>query len=36
MDGVKFANLYCATLNRASAVRVEMTSDRPALVYIAI
>ena len=35
LDGVKFANLYCATLNRASAARVEMTSDRPALVYIA-
>ena len=35
LDGVKFANLYCATLNRASAARVTITSDRPALAYIA-
>lgn len=35
LDGVKFANLYCATLNRASASRVTITSDRPALAYIA-
>lgn len=34
LDGVKFANLYCATLNRASAARVTITSDRPALAYI--
>ena len=34
LDGVKFANLYCATLNRASAARVSITSDRPALAYI--
>ena len=35
LDGVKFANLYCATLNRASASRVTIMSDRPALAYIA-
>ena len=35
LDAVKFGNLYCATLNRASAARVTITSDRPALVYIA-
>ena len=35
LDGVKFANLYCATLNRASVSRVTITSDRPALAYIA-
>ena len=35
LDGVKFANLYCATLNRASAARVTITSSKPALVYIA-
>ncbi len=35
LDGVKFANLYCATLNRASAARVSITSSKPALVYIA-
>lgn len=35
LDGVKFDSLYRATLNRASAARVTITSDRPALVYIA-
>jgi len=35
LDGVKFSNLYCATLNRATAPRVTISSDRPALAYIA-
>ena len=33
LDGVRFANLYCATLNRASAAKVEITSDHSAFVY---
>lgn len=35
LDGVKFRNLHCATLNRASATRVSVSSDRNILVYIA-
>ena len=34
LDGVKFSNLYCATLNRASAARVELVSDRRVYVYL--
>ena len=34
LDKVAFRNLYCATLNRASASRVSLTSTRPVLVYI--
>ena len=35
LDGVKFENLYCSTLNRASAARVTIDATRPVLVYIA-
>ena len=35
LDGVKFANLHCATLNRASASKVEISADRPIFVYFA-
>ncbi len=35
LDGVKFANPYCATLNRASSETVTVTSTRPAFVYAA-
>ena len=35
LDGVEFKNLYCATLNRATASRVTVESDRRAYVYIA-
>lgn len=35
LDGVVFANLYCATLNRACADRVVIATDRPAFVFIA-
>lgn len=35
LDGVRFANLYCATLNRATGERVTLTSDRPVYVYFA-
>jgi len=35
LDGVKFENLYCATLNRATAAKVTLTSDRSAYVYVA-
>ena len=34
LDGVKFKNLYCATLNRASAARVTLAATKPVLVYI--
>lgn len=34
LDGVRFANLYCATLNRATASRVVLTADRPVSVYL--
>jgi thiamine pyrophosphokinase len=35
LDGVRFKNLYCATLNRASAARVTLATNRPVLVFIA-
>ena len=35
LDGVRFENLYCATLNRAAACAVRLTADRPVLVYLA-
>ena len=35
LEGVRFANPYCATLNRASSERVTVTSDRPVHVYVA-
>ncbi len=35
LDGVKFKNLYCATLNRAKAAHVAFTTNRPVLVFIA-
>ena len=31
---VKFRNLYCATLNRVTGVRFEVTSNRPVTVYV--
>ena len=34
LDNVKFKNLYCATLNRATATRVVLTSTKPVSVYI--
>ena len=34
LDDVKFKNLYCATLNRATGTRVTLTSTRPVLVYV--
>ncbi len=34
LDGVKFANLYCATLNRTTLPTVEITSDRTIFAYI--
>ena len=34
LDGVKFKNLYCATLHRASAARVSLAATKPVLVYI--
>ena len=35
LDGVRFENLYCATLNRATAAVVTLTSDRPVFAYLA-
>ena len=35
LDAVKFRNLYCATLNRATARRVTLTATRPVYVYFA-
>lgn len=35
LAGVRFANLFCATLNRATAARVTVESDRPVFVYVA-
>lgn len=35
LDGVRFVNLYCATLNRAATGTVTLTADRPVSVYIA-
>ena len=34
LDGVRFRNLYCATLNRAAASRVTLASTRPVLVFL--
>ena len=34
LEGVKFRNLYCATLNRATAKRVTLTANRPVSIYI--
>jgi len=34
LDGVRFANPYCATLNRASSETVTVTATRPAFVYV--
>jgi len=34
LDKVVFKNLYCATLNRASAATVTLTSTRPAYVFV--
>ncbi len=35
LDDVKFVNPYCATLNRASAETITITSTHPAFVYVA-
>lgn len=35
LDGVKFSNLYCATLNKADADTVELCANRKVYVYIA-
>ena len=34
LDGVTFANPFCATLNRASSETVTVTATRPAFVYV--
>ena len=34
LDDVKFGNLYCATLNRATASRVALTTTKPVSVFI--
>ncbi len=34
LDGVRFGNLYCATLNRASAATVRLTATRRVLVFV--
>ena len=34
LDDVRFRNLYCATLNRATATRVTLTCTRPVSVFI--
>ena len=34
LDNVKFRNLYCATLNRATASRITLTATRPVSVFI--
>lgn len=34
LDGVRFENLYCASLNRTTAARITLTADRPVFVYI--
>ena len=36
LEGVRFRNLYCATLNRATATRVTLTASRPVSVYVEI
>ena len=35
LDGVRFENLFCATLNRTTAARFSVTSSRPVFVYVA-
>ncbi len=35
LDGVKFENLYCATLNRAAKDVVVLSADRKVFVYVA-
>ena len=35
LDGVEFKNLYCATLNRTTAKRIVLESDRRVYVYFA-
>jgi len=35
LDGVRFANLHCATLNRATSSRVVLTSTRRVSVFVA-
>ena len=35
LDEVKFKNLYCATLNRATGMRVTLTTTKPISIYIA-
>ena len=35
LDGVRFKNLYCATLNRATGSRVTLTAAHPVSVFIA-
>ena len=35
LDDVRFKNLYCATLNRATAAKVALTATHPVTVYIA-
>ena len=35
LDEVRFRNLYCATLNRATGTRIVLTSTQPVTVYIA-
>ena len=35
LDGFRFDNLYCATLNRAKGRRIVLSSDRPVYVYLA-
>ena len=34
LDEVRFRNLYCATLNRATGARVALTATRPVSVFI--
>ena len=36
LDGVRFDNLYCATLNHATAAMIELTADRPSFLYVGI
>ena len=33
LDNVKFSTLYCATLNRATSHKIEITSTRPAFIF---
>lgn len=36
LEGVKFRNLYCATLNRATAARVTLTASHRIYVYVEV